>query len=101
MKLKNLWPWSKTKESIQDMPLDYGAHYQAVGVPGELQYPTSTLGEILDQTAHRFGDNTAIVYAGTQTTYNELLQKVNRVAAGLFQIGVRPGDHRRLAGRYL
>jgi long-chain acyl-CoA synthetase len=93
MRIRKLWPWSKKPdESPDDMPLDYGAHYEAAGVPGELQYPTATIGQIFDQTAHRYGDNTAVIYAGTETTYAQLLEQVNRLAAGLFQIGVRPGD---------
>src|SRR3954464_7438810 len=32
------------------------------GIPRTLQYPTTPLGRLLDQTADRFGDATAVIY---------------------------------------
>ena len=62
------------------------------GIPRTLVYPTTTLGRILDQTADRFGDATAVVYGDTRWTYSELLAQVNRMAGGLSSLGVRRGD---------
>ena len=61
-------------------------------IPRTLNYPSTTLGRILDQTADRFGDATAIVYGATRWTYRELLAQVNRTAGGLASLGVRRGD---------
>src|SRR5215208_7959678 len=62
------------------------------GIPRTLVYPTTTLGRILDQSADRFGDSTAVVYGATRWTYKELLAQVNRTAGGLSSLGVRRGD---------
>ena len=62
------------------------------GIPRSLVYPTTTLGRILDQSADRFADATAIVYGSVRWTYRELLAQVNRAAGGLASLGVRRGD---------
>jgi long-chain acyl-CoA synthetase len=63
------------------------------GIPRTLQYPSTTLARVLDQTADRFGDNPALIYNHKQRwTYRELLDRVNRTAGGLSRIGIRPGD---------
>ena len=61
-------------------------------IPRSLVYPSTTLGRILDQSAERFGDATAVVYGATRWTYAELLAQVNRTAGGLASLGVRRGD---------
>ena len=70
----------------------YLAHLDRAEIPRSLVYPTTTLGRILDQTADRFGDATAVVYGQARWTYRELLAQVNRTAGGLASIGVRRGD---------
>jgi long-chain acyl-CoA synthetase len=70
----------------------YLAQLDRAGIPRSLVYPTTTLGRILDQTADRFADATAVVYGQTRWTYRELLAQVNRTAGGLASIGVRRGD---------
>ena len=67
------------------------------GIPRTLQYPTTTLGRLLDQAAQRFGDVPAVVYNQTRWTYQELLASVNRMAGGLSRYGVRRGDRVVLA----
>ena len=68
------------------------AQLDAASIPRSLVYPTTTLGRVLDQTADRFGDATAVVYGATRWTYRELLAQVNRTAGGLASLGVRRGD---------
>ena len=51
-----------------------------------------TLPEVLAQTARRHPRRTALIYAGTVLTYRTLLEHVQRCAAGLQKLGVRPGD---------
>ena len=63
-----------------------------LGMPRSLVYPATTLGRILDQSADRFGDATAIIYGDTRLTYRELLSRVNRMAGGLASLGVRRGE---------
>ncbi|MDP6060308.1 MAG: AMP-binding protein, partial [Pirellulaceae bacterium] len=57
-----------------------------------LNYPDTTLGKLIDQSAARFGDARAIVYGDAQWTYAELYSEVNRLAAGMAGLGVRRGD---------
>ena len=67
------------------------------GIPRTLQYPSTTLARLLDQTGDRFGDATALVYNLKRWTYRELLAQVNRLAGGLARMGVRKGDRVILA----
>jgi long-chain acyl-CoA synthetase len=67
------------------------------GIPRTLNYPSTTLGRILDQTADRFGGVTALVYNHKRWSYRQLLDQVNRAAAGLAGLGVRRGDRVLLA----
>src|SRR4051794_3633529 len=54
------------------------AQLDRAGIPRTLIYPSTTLGRILDQSADRFADATALVYVDLQWTYRELLSQVNR-----------------------
>jgi long-chain acyl-CoA synthetase len=63
-----------------------------MNIPRSLVYPTTSLGRILDQSAERYGDATAVVYGSMRWSYRELLAQVNRTAGGLASIGVRRGD---------
>ena len=71
-------PWLKTLDEA--------------GVPRRLNYPTTTLGRILDHAADRFGDVTAVIYNHQRWNYGELLEQVNRTAGGLAALGVRRGE---------
>src|SRR6516162_9971838 len=53
---------------------------------------TADLGTILTRAARRFGAKTALVAPGRTLTYAELDNLCDRVAGGLHDIGVRPGD---------
>src|SRR5438094_6681180 len=68
------------------------AQLDRAGIPRSLKYPTTTLGRIVDQAADRFGDLPALIFNNRQTTYNELLGRVNRMAGGLSRLGVRKGE---------
>jgi fatty-acyl-CoA synthase len=63
------------------------------GVARDLRVPRATLPEYLDTSARRYPDKPAIVYCGCITTYAELKQRVDAMAAYLRQaLGVAPGD---------
>jgi long-chain acyl-CoA synthetase len=62
------------------------------GIPTTLQYPATTLAKLLDQSADRFGDVTAVIYSDTRISYRELLIRVNRMAGALAQLGVRKNE---------
>lgn len=53
-----------------------------------------TIGQVLDETAHRFPDHDALVYLdGPRYTYREFKEQVDLLAKGLLQLGVTTGDH--------
>jgi long-chain acyl-CoA synthetase len=53
---------------------------------------TADLGTIVTRAARRFGAKTALIAPGRTLTYAELDDLCDRVAGGLHDIGVRPGD---------
>ncbi len=53
---------------------------------------TADLGSIVTRAARRFGSKTALIAAGRTLTYQALDDLCDRVAGGLHDIGVRPGD---------
>ncbi len=55
-------------------------------------YPKITLSQMLEGTARRWPDHLAYIYFGARISYREFLDQVNRAAAGLQALGVRPGD---------
>lgn len=65
---------------------------EAAAIPTTLQYPSTTLGRLLDQTVDRFADLPALIYSNTRWTYKELQARVNRLAGGLARLGVRKND---------
>ncbi len=66
--------------------------YYEPKVPEHIEYPTKTIPQILDQTAGKYPEHPAIIFKGTQLTFGELNDAVNRFAAGLQAIGVKKGD---------
>jgi fatty-acyl-CoA synthase len=51
-----------------------------------------TLGYLLKRSAWKFPDKTAIVFGDERTTYDQLNQRVNRLANALLGLGVKKGD---------
>jgi fatty-acyl-CoA synthase len=70
------------------------------GVARELRVPKATLPDYLDTAARRYPDKPAIVYCGTETTYAQLKQRVDALAAHLLDsLNVAPGDRVLLASQ--
>jgi long-chain acyl-CoA synthetase len=57
-----------------------------------MTYPTTTLPQLLEQTAATSSRATALYYFGTTISYEQLQDQVNRLAAGLQTLGVEKGD---------
>ena len=57
-----------------------------------MTYPTSTLPQLLEQAAANAPDSTALIYFGSRISYRQLLDHVNRFAAGLQALGLQKGD---------
>ncbi len=62
------------------------------GVPMSIDYPRLAVHELLRSTAKEHGERPAVTFYGTSLSFRELDQAVDRFAAGLRRIGVRPGD---------
>ena len=67
------------------------AHY-APGVPHEIEEPTQTLPDLIDDAVARFGRRTALEFFGAETSYRELGEQIARAAEGLRRLGVTAGD---------
>ena len=61
-------------------------------IKAELGPIRADLGTILTRSARRFGAKTALITGGRSLTYQALDDMCQRVACGLHEIGVRPGD---------
>ncbi len=67
-------------------------HYD-VGVPATLEpYPDRTLVDYLAEAARDHADRTALLFNGGKVSYGQLDRLSDALAAGLVQLGVRPGD---------
>ncbi len=66
-------------------------HYPQ-GTPKTIDYQEITLPEMLDRTARQHGDRKALQFVMVHLSYGELRAEVERLAAGLAQLGVKPGD---------
>jgi long-chain acyl-CoA synthetase len=66
------------------------AQYDA-GVPPSIDYEKLPVPHFLDRAAERWGDHTALVFMNCKLTWSELFDKVQRFAAALDGLGVKPG----------
>ncbi len=62
------------------------------GVPAHIEYPDTSLGGVLANTASRFPDRPAMLFYGTKITYAELDNLTNKFAHALIGLGVKKGD---------
>jgi len=61
-------------------------------VPKQLTVPSLTIPDLLKNAAHSHPKHTAVVYLGARFNYSQLKQEVDRLAAALYELGVRKGD---------
>ncbi len=61
-------------------------------VAKNLDYPDSTLAEILEESARKNSGKTAIVFLDTTMNYGDLWDRVKRTAKGLSDLGLKKGD---------
>jgi len=67
------------------------------GVPATIDYPQTTLHRLLEDTAKRFPDSTAIIFPGAlgdafKLKYRQLNEDADRMANALAGMGVQKGD---------
>lgn len=56
-------------------------------------YQKKTFGSLADSMAERFGNREALVFRDERYTFSEVREKIDAVARGLIELGVKPGDH--------
>jgi long-chain acyl-CoA synthetase len=61
-------------------------------VPTTLDYPSIRMDEAVVRAAQRVPDAVAYDFLGTQATYRELEERIERCARGLTSLGLRAGD---------
>jgi long-chain acyl-CoA synthetase len=67
------------------------SHYPAC-TPAHLEYPDEPLWWLLDSSARRFPERTAVHYFNETLTYEQLFEQARRAAAVFQSHGVKPGD---------
>ena len=71
-------------------------HYEP-GVPAHIDIPDHPLTWLLDRTASRYPDHTALIYYGTRLSYAQLAHHANRFAIALQSLGLNKGDRVAIA----
>jgi long-chain acyl-CoA synthetase len=66
-------------------------HYDE-GVPKTIDYPAVTLFALLEEAAQKYPNNPCTIFKGAVISYKEMGETVNRLAAGLAELGIRKGD---------
>lgn len=79
-------------KTMMNTPLPPWVQFYEPGVSATLSYPDLTLGGVLEETARKFPDHTALLFFGKKITYAELDRLVNRFARALAELGVKKGD---------
>ncbi|MBZ9713050.1 long-chain-fatty-acid--CoA ligase [Deinococcus multiflagellatus] len=67
------------------------SRYEA-GVPQHFVPSGLTLPQLLERTASKYPDRTALTFLGAKLSYRQLWQDAQRFASALQKLGVRPGD---------
>jgi long-chain acyl-CoA synthetase len=74
-----------------DPPRPWTRSY-AEGVPEDLDPVTGSLIDIVEASARDYPDAPALEFFGRTTSYRDLDEQIRRAAAGLRDLGVKPGD---------
>ena len=64
----------------------------APGVPHDIEEPTGSLLDLVEESATRFRKHIALEFFRHETTYGELQRQIERAANGLRKLGVSKGD---------
>ena len=66
--------------------------FYADGTPIDIEPATGSLSDLLDERVAQYGERPAVTFFGASLTYREVADRVARVAQGLYDLGIRPGD---------
>jgi len=64
----------------------------AEGVPHEIELPTGSLYDLVEESVKTYPDNVALEFFGATTTYADMGEQILRAAEGLRLLGVQKGD---------
>ena len=64
----------------------------AEGVPDEIEIPTGSLFDLVEESVNTYPDNVALEFFTATTTYASLGEQIDRAAEGLRLLGVEKGD---------
>ena len=60
--------------------------------PASLEYPHSTMYQMVAETAKRWPNSNAYIFMGKATTYSAFMRRIDAAAKGLTHMGIRKGD---------
>ncbi|NIS59542.1 MAG: AMP-binding protein [Proteobacteria bacterium] len=66
--------------------------YYPEGVPKEVDVPDTSVPELFDQMADKYGSKTALIFYGKKISYKKLKELIDRFAAALNDLGVSKDD---------
>ena len=66
-------------------------HYDE-GVPATIDYPRIPSFKLLEDTAKKYPNKACTIFKGAEISYKEMDEITDRLAAGLYDLGVRKGD---------
>jgi long-chain acyl-CoA synthetase len=81
----------RRKRAVSDLEKLWLSNYPE-GVGRSIDYPDITLNEMLERSAAKFPNNTATIFMGGKLTFSQLVEKVDRLATALVDLGVKKGD---------
>jgi long-chain acyl-CoA synthetase len=64
----------------------------ADGVPHEIEIPTGSLFDLVEESVSQYPDNVALEFFAATTTYGSMGEQIDRAAEGLRLLGVQKGD---------
>ncbi|HMK52228.1 MAG TPA: AMP-binding protein, partial [Thermodesulfobacteriota bacterium] len=66
--------------------------YYSEGVPETVDVPATSVPELFDQVAEKYGNKTALIFYGNKISYAKLKELIDRFATALTDLGVKKGD---------
>ena len=60
--------------------------------PATIDYPRSTISQLVAETAARYPENAAYIFMGKKTSFATFAQRIEATAKGLYALGIRKGD---------
>jgi len=61
-------------------------------VPADIEIPVKSVDEAFNESTEKWKKNTAVIFYGKKISYQELRDKVDRLATALNDMGIQKGD---------